>query len=47
MLDRTICFNNLKEMIAISNEKYGEKPAFYVDGQDISSARIITYKEFY
>ena len=47
MLDRTIKFKNLKEMITISNEKYGEKPAFYIDGQDISSARAITYKEFY
>ena len=47
MLDRTIKFKNLKEMIAGSSERYGERPAFYIGGQDVSSARTVTYKEFY
>lgn len=47
MLDRTIKFENLKEMLKIVNEKYGEKPAFYLQGDGLDSSKIITHNEFY
>ena len=47
MLDRSIRFNNLKEMMSKSNEKFGNRPAYYVDGNSIENARIINYREFY
>lgn len=47
MLDRTIKFENLKEMIAKSNEKFGERPAYYLGGEGIENSRIITYHDFY
>ena len=47
MLDRAIHFKDLKEMIKISSERYGDRTAFFISGPDISSARTITYKEFY
>ncbi len=47
MLDRNIKFENLKEMLAISNEKFGNRPAFYVDGESLEKSKIITYKEYY
>lgn len=47
MLDRSIIFNNLKEMMSKSNEKFGNRPAYYVDGNGLENARIISYKEFY
>lgn len=46
MLDRTIKFENLKEMMQISSEKFGEKIAFYKDGKSLDDAKKITYKEF-
>ena len=40
-------YENLKEMINITNIKYGERPAFYIDGTNIEDSKIITYKEYY
>lgn len=47
MLNTTMKFEDLKEMISSSNERYGNRPAFYVNGDDLEKARVITYKEFY
>ena len=47
MVDRTIKFNNLKEMIKISSEKFGSRPAFYLEGENLENSKIITYKEYY
>lgn len=47
MLDRNIKFENLKEMIKISNEKFGQRPAFYTEGESLESSKIITYNEYY
>ena len=47
MLDRTIRFENLKEMIKKSEEKFGERPAFYLGGKGLEDSKIVTYKEFY
>ena len=47
MLDRTIKFNNLKEMIHIIEEKYGDRPAFYINGNSIQDSEMITYKKYY
>ena len=40
-------FKNLKEMIKIAADKYGNRPAFYLDGNNIDNSRIITYKDYY
>ena len=40
-------FKNLKEMISESNAKFANRPAFYVDGDNLEEARKITYQEFY
>lgn len=47
MSETTMKFENLKEMISNSNKQFGNKPAFYVDGNNIEDSRAITYKEFY
>ena len=47
MLDRSIKFENLKEMIKISSEKFSSEPAFYRDGKGLEDSKKITYKEFY
>ena len=46
MLDRTIKFGNLKEMMLKSKEKFGERPVFYLDGKGLNDAEIVTYNEF-
>ena len=46
MLDRTIKFENLKEMMLKSKEKFEERPAFYLDGKGLNDAKIVTYNEF-
>ena len=46
MLDRNIKFENLKEMMTISSEKFGEETAFYRDGKDLEDSKKTTYKEF-
>ena len=46
MVDRTRKFENLKEMIKQTEEKYGERPAYYAGGNSLETAKIITYKEF-
>lgn len=46
MLDRTIKFENLKEMMLKSKEKFGERPAFYLDGKGLNDAKIVKYNEF-
>ena len=47
MLDRTIRFPNLKEMIYGAAERYSEKPAYYVGGENRNTAKVITYKDLY
>ena len=47
MLDRTIKFEDLKEMMQKSVEKFGEKAAFYRDGKGLEDSKKVTYKEFY
>ncbi len=46
MLDRTIKFENLKEMMKKSAEKFGERPAFYKDGKGLEDSKKVTYNEF-
>lgn len=47
MLDRNVQFKNLKEMMEKSSEKFGERPAYYVEGESLENAKVITYREFY
>ena len=46
MLDRSIKFENLKEMMKNSEEKFGEEVAFYRDGKGLEDSKKVTYKEF-
>lgn len=46
MLDRTIKFENLKEMIEKTVENFGERTAFYKDGKGLEDSKKISYKEF-
>ena len=39
-------FNNLKEMINNTKEKYGNKTAFYLDGDTIENSRKVTYNQY-
>ena len=45
-LDSEMKFNNLKEMLEKSGEKYADKPAFYLEGKGLEDSKIITHKEF-
>ncbi len=47
MIEKTTKFNNLKEMITGSNTKFASRPAFYVAGDNLENAKVITYQEFY
>ena len=47
MLDREAKFENLKEMIQNSAEKFADETAFFRDGKGLEDATKITYKEFY
>ena len=47
MLDRSLKFENLKEMMKNSEEKFGEEVAFYRDGKGLEDSKKVTYKEFY
>lgn len=44
--ENIVKFNNLKEMLKISGEKYGDRPAFYLEGKDLENSKIMTHKEF-
>ena len=46
MLDRSIKFENLKEMMKNSEEKFGDEVAFYRDGKGLDDSKKVTYKEF-
>ena len=46
MLDRTKKYSNLKEMLNQTKERFGEKTAFYLDGETIENSRKVTYNEF-
>ena len=46
MLDRSIKFENLKEMMKNSEEKFGEEVAFCRDGKGLEDSKKVTYKEF-
>ena len=45
-LDSEMKFNNLKEMLKKSGEKYGDRPIFYLDGKSLEDSKIMTHKEF-
>ena len=42
----SIKFENLKEMLKISGEQFGDRPAFYLSGTDIENSKVMTHKEF-
>lgn len=46
MVDRTRKYSNLKEMLNQTQESFGEKTAFYLDGDTIENSRKVTYNEF-
>ena len=46
MLDRTIKFENLKEMMEKTVENFGERTAFYREGKGLEDSKKISYKEF-
>ena len=46
MLDRSIKFENLKEMMKNSEEKFGDEVAFYRNGKGLDDSKKVTYKEF-
>ena len=46
MLDRSVKFENLKEMMKNSEEKFGDEVAFYRDGKGLEDSKKVTYKEF-
>ena len=46
MSDKKIKFENLKEMLNQVEKAYGDRPAYYLDGEGIEDAKVITYKEF-
>ena len=41
-----IKFENLKEMLKISGEQFGDRPAFYLGGTDLENSKVMTHKEF-
>ena len=44
--ENKIKFNNLKEMLKISGEKYENSPAFYLGGDNLDNSKIMTHGEF-
>lgn len=44
--ENKIKYNNLKEMLMISGEKYGDRPAFYLCGTNLDNSKIMTQREF-
>ena len=46
MSDKKIKFENLKEMLNQVEKAYGDRPAYYLDGEGLEDAKVITYKEF-
>ena len=40
-------FCNLKEMIKLTNSSFGDKIAFYIEGDTIDDSKKISYKEYY
>ena len=38
MVDKTIKYNNLKEMLNQTKERFGERTAFYLDGDKLENA---------
>ena len=45
-LDSEMKFNNLKEMLEKSGEKYADRPLFYLEGKGLEDSKIMTHKEF-
>ena len=46
MSNKKIKFENLKEMLNQVEKTYADRPAYYVDGEGLEDAKVITYKEF-
>ena len=44
-LDSEMKFSNLKEMLKKSGEKYGDRPAFYLQGTSLEDSKIMTHSE--
>lgn len=47
MLDRTMKYKDLRDMLKQTGEKYGDKPAFYINGTNIENSKVVTHKEFH
>ena len=45
-LNSEMKFNNLKEMLKKSGEKYADRPAFYLEGTSLEDSKIMTHSEF-
>ena len=46
MENKTRNFNNLKEMLNNTKEQFGDKTAFYLDGDEIENSRKILYNQY-
>ncbi len=46
MENKTRNFNNLKEMLNNTKEQFGDKTAFYLDGDEIENSRKISYNQY-
>ena len=44
--EKKVKYNNLKEMLKVSGEKYGDRPAFYLEGTDLENSKIITQRDW-
>lgn len=43
--ENKIRFNNLKEMLKITGEKYTDRPAFYLEGSNLEDSKVMTHGE--
>ena len=46
MENKTRNFNNLKEMLNNTKKQFGDKTAFYLDGDEIENSRKISYNQY-
>ena len=46
MSDKKIKFENLKEMLSQVKKSYGDRPAYYLDGESLEESKVITYSQF-
>lgn len=43
--ENKIRFNNLKEMLKITGEKFADRPAFYLEGSNLEDSKVMTHGE--